>query len=170
LAVLSKNGGVWMDASIICGQPLDINKGSDFFGYFMPSFTVDQRFPVIESWFFACTPDCSFTTAWFKEFMHLNDYETIDDYVEHVKEMGVNISGIGEMAGYLAVYVAAQKVMQLGDYGHDLSVADANQGPYKYLADVQWNSEVALRALCNMDELPPIVKMRGVERRVLEDD
>jgi len=171
LAVLQKNGGIWMDASIISTAPFPFtNQKTDFVGYYMPGFTTSTTSPVIENWLFSCTPNNEFVTAWLTEFLRLNDYNSASDYIESVKDSGISIEGIpADMQDYLACHVAAQKVLQtkMKNVLYKLTLFNANTGPFKYLADVGWDSEKAVHALCNEAWPSPLIKMRALERNLV---
>ena len=71
------------------------------------------------------------------------------------------------MPEYLSMH--AQAVMQTGMF--NIKAVDATQGPFKYLDKNNWDSVTALRALCEKpgDLATPLVKLRGEERKTLED-
>ena len=174
LAVLSKYGGIWTDASVICTQSFEWihNSGKQFVGYMIKSFTTDQLCPVIESWFFACSPNCDFVKQWCAEFFRTNDFNTINDYLEHKKSQGVKFDSI-PTPEYLTIHIAAQTVMQLQNYTHfSRLLLVAEDGPFKYLVDNDWDSEKAIHSLCktSIHDLGDIkiIKMRGIDRKALE--
>ena len=71
---------------------------------------------------------------------------------------------------YLAIHVAAQKVLQVDKYPLDsLILRKAEDGPFKYLTETGWDSEKAINFACNNKKYQgPIMKMRGPERAALE--
>lgn len=92
LWVLSVHGGVWMDASILLGAPLEspgfipetLDPWVDFVGFYLDAYTSKTRTwfcPVIESWCFACKPKSAFMACWCKEFGTLVMFESVDNYV-----------------------------------------------------------------------------------------
>lgn len=129
LSVLSKYGGVWLDASIICYESLDWvftenPKKSKVFS--IPELSTETD-PLIESWFISCEPGDQFVTQWNKEFRRVDKYETIEDYV---KDVDVSMKGI-DFPNYLLVYVCAKKVYK--DLGPDsVKILNASEGPYNY--------------------------------------
>jgi hypothetical protein len=129
LSVLTKHGGVWLDASIICYESLDW-VFSEHPGkpkvYSIPELSTPED-PLIESWFISCRPGDPFVSRWNEEFRRVADYETIEDYV---KDVDVSMKGI-DFPNYLLVYVCAKKVYR--ELGPDsVKVLDASDGPYNY--------------------------------------
>lgn len=169
LATLSKNGGVWMDASIICFTPLP--KITSFMGYYFDGFTINKKFPVIESWFFACHKNCKFVNDWKNEFFSINNYEKIEDYVANVKSKGIVVDGI-DNTEYLCIHVSAQKVLQENmHYRNQMVLLKAEDGPYSYLALNNWDIIAAfdwLRSFSNV--CGPLIKLRSMERDFLQEN
>ena len=173
LHVLARYGGVWCDASIAMTKSLSwIDRDAEFVGYYLNGFTTKPEYPVIESWFFACRPNATFITLWRDEFMRLNEFEQIADYVEDIEKDTI-IDNI-QLREYLAIHLAAQKVMQHRLSAKDMSklmLFEADSGPLSYLANADWSSEKALRDLCGKSTSEePLIKFRSGERRVLEKD
>jgi len=179
LSVLSKYGGFWVDTSIIMNGSLEpihriqTEKGCEMIAYYIDDFTTRPEYPVIENWFFACVPGSSFVQQWRDEFMSLNTHNTVKDYIDAKKNSGVDLQRISSPE-YLAMHVSAQTVMQklmsVEDVSRKLHLMKAEDGPFKYLTYKNWNSAEALKSLCDVPELrTPIVKMRGTERRALDE-
>jgi hypothetical protein len=169
---LAQNGGVWVDSSIVLKESLDkwlFPRPAEFSGFYIASFTKDKLPPVIEKRFFACNKGSEFVRRWRDEFSLIAKYPSVEKYVESRKEMGVNYEGIGSPV-YLAMHVAAQKILQLDKYPLDsLILRKAEDGPFKYLTENGWDSEKALKFVCkNRQYQYPIMKMRGAERKVIE--
>lgn len=174
LNILAQYGGIWMDASIICNKPLawveTEMKGKEFLGYYMNSFTKNPKYPVIESWFFACVPGSHFVVGWKDTFMRLNDYSTVQDYVDALKGWGTDPQDIPEsLQNYLAIHMAAQYVLQVRKYPTaNMVVLRCEDGPFKYLVDNEWNSEKAVRDVVEKHVNSNIIKLRGDDRKVFE--
>ncbi|PNH02082.1 hypothetical protein TSOC_011969 [Tetrabaena socialis] len=115
LHVLARYGGLWMDASVICQAPLDWifdafgdarsdtptvrgHSRREFVGYradqHMRALAEQQGIryedvgEVLETSVFACVPGCAFVRMWRDEFMRINDYDYVDDYVSGVLASG----------------------------------------------------------------------------------
>lgn len=172
LNLLSKYGGIWMDSSIICNKPLkwmhDLIGDREFFGYYIESFTTNKRYPVIESWCFACKVNCKFMSDWKNAFMQINDFESVEEYVKHAKGLGVDIQNISTPE-YLAVHVAAQYVLQIMKYPISrMILLKAEDGPWAYLVRNDWDSHKAVLEIKNGTAKEDLVKMRGIERKFIE--
>ena len=170
---LKEHGGVWLDSSILLKAPLDnwlFPHYAEFSGFYLQAVTKPHLPPVIENWFFACNKGSPFMKQWCEEFSQLAHYPTVEKYVESRKSMGVDIEKIRDPI-YLAMHVAAQKVLQLDKYPlESLYLQKAEDGPFRYLVDAKWDSEKALRLACHDPTYQgPIMKMRGEERNVLEE-
>ena len=187
LHILSKYGGIWSDASIICLKPYDDwipqlqqKNGSEFVGFYIDSFTLPEyknKSPVIENWFFACTKNSLFMKNWLKEFLRISDFNTVDEYVENVKSQ-VNLQKI-PMTSYLSMHVACQMVLQKPEGNYRIELVKAEDTAFNYLTKNEWNTKDAVTNLLECKEPDkkrtdcdflnsPIIKIRGVERREFE--
>lgn len=180
LNVLASHGGIWMDASIFCTKSLNWlhahhNRGQhEFIGYFMQSFTTNPKFPVIESWFFACIPNSTIVNMWRTELMRINEYDAVSDYIHDVRKNGVDTQNIpSSLLSYLAIHVAAQSVLQKqlnNNVQKHVKVFKAEDGPFRYLSQNGWESQRSFSAMCEDEDLLSngFFKMRGSERDYLE--
>jgi len=188
LHVLAKYGGIWSDASIICLKPYDywINllqkkNNSEFVGFYIDGFTLPEyreKSPVIENWFFACKSNSMFVKDWLKEFLRTSDFNTIEEYVENVKEHGVNFQKITSTS-YLSMHIACQKILQKQGANYKIKLLKAEDTAYKYLTKNDWDTNKALDNLlaCKNPKITlhlcdildtPIIKMRRAERIMME--
>ena len=171
---LAEHGGVWIDSTILLKAPLDnwlFPKYAEFSGFYIDSFTNNKEHPVIENWFFACNKGSKFIKKWLNEFIQIADYPNVEKYIESRRQMGVDFERLSDPI-YLAMHVAAQKIIQIDKYPLDtLILKKAEDGPFKYLVDAKWESEKALKLACgNKKYQRPIMKMRGGERNVMEKE
>lgn len=170
--VLAEHGGVWIDSTIILKAPLDdwlFPKYGEFSGFYIDGFTKNKKYPIIENWFFACNKDSKFMKLWRDEFLEIGRFPSVEKYVESRRKI-VDFQGINNPI-YLAMHVAAQKVLQYDKYPMDgLILKKAEDGPFRYLADTKWDSNKGLELAC-MDKSyqTPIMKIRAEERKVLEE-
>lgn len=170
LFVISEHGGVWADASILCTQPLDewVDENAQFTGFYLDGWTVNKDYPVIESWFFASTPDCEFMRRWRDEFVELKNFASADDYFQNRKDMGVDFQNIVN-SSYFCIHVAAQKVLQIDKVPIDkktMHIQTAESGPYKFVKDFDWNVDEGLSAACrNPSNYKPMMKLNGDFRK-----
>jgi hypothetical protein len=157
LSVLSKYGGIWLDASIICYESLEwARTETKPLVYSIPELSTDTD-PLIESWFIVCKPGDPFVTRWNKEFRRTDEYENIDDYV---KDVNVSMKGI-DFPDYLLVYVCAKKVYM--DLGSDsVKILNASEGPYNY------HMKGGVSSLCERTHTK-LIKLRKEDRAALDE-
>ena len=177
LNVLAKYGGVWSDASMILYGPypcLDQLKSGnyEFVGYEILGPKTDERYPVIESWWFATIPDGKFITAWRDAFMDFGPSDTVQSRVDDlVKHKGTDPQRLS--VHYLFIHLAAQYVMQkLVDWASlRTHIMIAEDGPFKYLAKNGWENEKSVADLRkHKGEISVINKLRGCERPYAENN
>jgi hypothetical protein len=166
---LCEHGGVWIDATFFLKSRMDewlFPNLAEFSGFYMDRYTSNPEWPVIENCFFACNKGSEFVRRWRDEFSEIGRFPNVEAYLESRKKMGVDFQRIVD-PNYLAMHVAAQKVIQLDKYPVDrLVLQKAEDGPFRYLMEAGWNSEKAVRWAC-INKFP-IMKFRGEERAVLE--
>jgi len=166
LYFLAEHGGIWADSSIVATRSFDefINTGDEFVGYYIDGMTSNSNYPVIESWFFATVPHGEFITKWKDTFFGITN---VDDFLNDMKEQGVDFQKI-LWPDYLAIHVAAQHVLQKKNADKSvMKLLKAEDGPFKYLFDNDWNSKKAMQRMCEYDS--PFHKIRGAERPYLDD-
>lgn len=178
LHVLYTYGGFWVDASTIMFESLDrfhdrqtATPSTEVVGYYMDGFTTRIEYPVIESWFIGCVKECTFIKLWRDEFMRINDYVSVLSYIEHMKWCGISMQNIGYFAYYLNIHAAAQSVIQRHDTSGIIRLEKAEDGPFKYLVDVNWHSKQAIdRLIDHSCGNVPFIKLRSNERKFLHED
>lgn len=171
LYILSKYGGIWLDAYTLLPRSLDwiYDIDSDFIAYYRDASTTKQEYKCIENWFIACSPKNEFVTLWYNEFMRINDYNTIDDYVQFVKDQNVDLQNINDYH-YLTCYVSCQYLMQKLITNKDIIkklYLIRMEDHDKYL-----NSVEVKEILCNDDikHLPNIIKFTRWNRQYMKDN
>lgn len=153
LEVLSKYGGLWLDASIVCFSSFDwVFQQEKCTVFSIPEIGTDP--PVIESWFIYCKKGDSFIKKWKEEFKKIENYDSIEDYIN---SNSIDISGI-QYPDYLAVYVAARAAYTPGC----VSICNASLGPYKY------HTQGGVKYL--LEEKPSFAKFRSSDRNEITDD
>jgi len=174
LYVLEEHGGIWIDASVLVKQPFDdwlFPKYGEFAGYYIGTYGIDKKVPVIENWFLAANKGSKFIKRWKDEFLEIANFKDIHGYLDSRKKMGVNFSKFRDPY-YLAAYVAALKVIEVDKYSQDtLILRDSEDGPFKYLVDSKWHSDKAMSQACIYKKYQaPLMKMRSDERNYLEKE
>lgn len=163
--VLAKNGGIWADASILATGSFDefINTGHEFVGYYLDDRTTNKDYPLIENWFFATVPNGEFMTKWKDTFFGITN---VDDFLNDMKEQGLEFQRL-DSPNYHAMHLCAQHVLQKQGVNRDkMKLLKADDGPFKYLFDNDWNSEKAMKNICNYKST--FHKLRGGERHHLD--
>lgn len=179
LNILKKYGGIWIDASSICNTTLDWVHGIqnaydvEFVGYYLDGFTEPHMVkdqPVVESWFLACVPGSRFIADWCDEFMRMDSFDTIQEYIDDLTHKGVSFQRI-QYIDYLTIHLSAQCVLQQGKKDYKIYVIKAEDGPLKWLSDYQWNIEDSVKILFESGALSqPLMKLRGCDRVVINDN
>jgi hypothetical protein len=157
LAVLSKYGGFWLDASIICHYSFSWVHGVqnrlnvDMIGYYLNQSTYPEYkeiSPVIESWFFACIPNSKFVCDWKDEFFSTRYFKLIDDYLDNVREEQISFQNIYDPE-YLTIHISAQKILQKNIDKYDLCLFSACSGPFVSSCSTNWHFEISIENLTN---------------------
>jgi hypothetical protein len=150
--VLSKHGGFWVDASIICHHPISwvhaIQRSYqvEFVGYY----TGNKSMPTVENWFFACVPDSAFMRDWCQEFVRFNEFPSANDYLSDVRNQGINLDNMPYL-DYLTMHASAQQVLQSHPDTYRIYLFCANSGPLLYIEQVGWDYPRAVDLLTNTD-------------------
>lgn len=157
--VLSKHGGIWVDASIICHAPVgwvhavQVTHQVELVGYYNGSTdvaTMLRTSPTIENWFFACVPNSRFMTDWCTEFLRFNEFETVEQYLADLR--GQNVQFVNMMyLEYLTMHASSQWVFQHHPDTYRIYLFCCNYGPFKYLDDVGWKGIDAVDRLVHPD-------------------
>jgi hypothetical protein len=177
LLVLPIYGGIWMDASIICQKSLDwvhqmhVETDCEFVGYYREDFTTIPEYKYVESWFFACIPGSSFVQDWRDEFMRINDFSSVDDYVSDLTSKGIDFQNIPlERLNYLAIYLSAQATVQRPKTTYKLQLIKSDDTALKHWTDRGFHSDLAARDLVEKNQEhrnQPLIKIVGVVRNEL---
>ena len=157
LSVVSKFGGIWLDASIVCFNSFNWvqDEGADAIVFSIKELSTD---PTIESWFIAGVPNNPYITAWNNEFRQIDQYKSVDEYI---KLSGTNQDAIAYNVNYLVVYLCARKVYH--DLGPEsVKILSATDGPYNYMV------KGGIKSLC--DEHGTFAKFRRDETAVMNEE
>jgi len=175
--VLAKYGGFWIDASIICHHPfswvhgVQNNTHAELVGYYIGD-VLDNKYPVIENWFFACVPGSVFMNDWSDEFLSTQNHKTIQNYLDHVDSQQINTSKV-QSPEYLTMHISAQKILQKNSDKYRLCLFKAESGPFYYLSQSNWDNEQAIKHLTDTNTCAnyykfTFIKLRGSDRHILE--
>lgn len=179
--VLSKYGGFWFDASIICQasnrwiHDIQNETGAEYIGYYIDQATIPEYVnmsPVVENWCFACIPGSVFIQDWLNEFMVLNNYENAKQYVDAVLESGVNPQKI-DQPEYLTMHLSAQKILQNNPNKYKLHLLRAEDTAFRHLVDDHGNwdgdDNGARRIIEKTHSDQPLLKLIGLTRNQVID-
>jgi hypothetical protein len=95
LLLIEQYGGYWVDSTIIayCNFDsllgLDINlynNNIDLFAYYLPKWTTNSKYPVIENWFFGARPGSPFITMWKTIFFSMDSYLDSTEYYKDIEK------------------------------------------------------------------------------------
>jgi Capsular polysaccharide synthesis protein len=156
LSILSKYGGLWLDASIVAYSSFDwvIDDGAECIMFTIPGLESEEL--ILESWFIACTKENEFVTQWNRDFRNIDKYEDVESYVE---DIGLTLDGVGSNE-YLLVYLPAMKLVK--ENPNLIKVMDAAAGPYIY----HMNGGVS--TLCEKKP-KTFIKMRKEDRAAVKE-
>lgn len=176
LNVLAQHGGIWLDATCICHQSFDwihgIQRatGSEFVGYYLEG-NSDSNYlyksPAIEAWFFACVPNSKFVVNWKNELMRVNDFHSIDNYLEAILSEGIYFQNY-TIPNYLVINIAAQYVFQTIADKYTLYLMKAENSAFLPSVRNKWNDIESVNELKGEDtykqfhSLPLIKLMKGM--------
>lgn len=162
LDVLSKYGGIWMDASIYLTRPLDwiYEEQSEFIGYKCLGQQSDPDIPVIDNWFLACVPNCKYMKDWYEEFKRMDTFNSV---VEYLDSLDIDYSKVYGPE-YLVMHVSSMVIRSKNNYsGMRLLVSEDDAGAI-------FSNKISLEDFCNgsRDEEVRMIKLNGGNRRDLE--
>ncbi|MFD1771628.1 glycosyltransferase family 32 protein [Sphingobacterium suaedae] len=176
LDLLYRYGGIWLDATIILKEKLDwiyglqFDSGFELTGFYRGTNTVDEVYPVIETWFLASPPGSVFIKNWLAEFSAIRTlgsrayFELLrkrDDY----RVISANIEPASYLLVYLACQIALRKTSNVSFY-----LRRAEDTAF-YLQDYyKWNANVITYALTRLDATKcgsKIIKLTSGDRKLL---
>lgn len=177
LLIIQKYGGIWIDASIICTKSLkwihDLQQKNnfEFVGYTSPQST-NNKYPIIENWFFAAPPKSQFVTDWLSESIYMTTFSGEQAYIDHIKNTtDTDIQNLPDLLPYLVIHLCAAVVQQRQKSTtkkYKMYLIRGTRGPLKYLNDNEWDTHKALESLCFSNT--PLIKLIGGGRKYIEDN
>jgi hypothetical protein len=167
LAVLSERGGVWLDSTCMCTA--SVERWVDLTSARVQGFDCPLHLACLESWAFACPVRNPLVCAWRREFevaiaTGFQAYKHSAAVRRHVLEQSV---ALHNTLPYLTIHAAFMVVHVPGDVCLRSSTAD--NGPFFYLAQAQWDSRRGIEHLATLpwSDEAPLIKFRGAERALL---
>ncbi|OZB42333.1 MAG: hypothetical protein B7X50_04500 [Alishewanella sp. 34-51-39] len=180
LALLEKYGGVWLDSSIILTQPLSFwldkpLQQSSFVGFYIERNCKDFTLPLLENWFIAAKPGDAFIKNWFRVFQTEVIEKGTESYLQKLKATNqfLSLTTNIETPDYHTMHVVAQQL--LSEVGaaeqYDLTLWRAEDMAFRLHVASQWRRKRLYWRLLLLkcpSVMPPLIKLRGGERRKLE--
>lgn len=177
LELLHQYGGIWIDATILLKENLDwvyhpdlLNR-YDLIGFYRDVNTVQEKHPVIETWFLAASAGNSFIKKWLDILSPMGEigsaayYEILkrrDDY----KQISKNI----EPPEYLLVYLACQIALQ-SEEPFNLYLRKAENNAFYLQHYFRWNANLIAYALTQLDcshSNYKLIKLTAGDRSLLD--
>lgn len=180
LQLLQRYGGIWMDASTILTQDLgwvhrtQRTEQVEYVGFYIHGFSRRPEQPLIENWFMAAVPGSGFIADLAAEFDRVLDMGE-PAYLASLntqRRLERIVQGLPrEYQQYMVMHVAASSVMDAAPARYRLHLTRAEDTALSLQAAVNWRLHrvYARFALTpRPSRLPPLIKIRGSERRVIE--
>lgn len=154
LSVLTKYGGIWLDASCMCFESFDwVNDlCADTVFYHIPEISHEI---VPESWFIACSRENEYIKKVNKEFRDVSKWSSIKEYTDSLTH--IDKTGIEDKLDYLLIYIVMKKVLQEHSWDKSIKILNASEGPYLYQK---------MGGIDKVKEKPKFFKFRKQEREI----
>lgn len=176
LELLAQHGGLWIDATCIFNENFkwvheaSKSASADLVAFYRAQDTHNLSFPIIESWFLACSPANRLICAWRDEFRKILDSGSKNYFLSISKRSDYEAIRQGiERVEYLIVYLAEQIAVRTIDNPR-LFLRKAEDGPFLYQQLVRWDRERIATLLCRLKaptSPPPVIKLTHSNRYLL---
>ncbi|HMW48451.1 MAG TPA: capsular polysaccharide synthesis protein, partial [Cellvibrionaceae bacterium] len=158
LMLIEKYGGIYLDATVLLSKPIDWalkfqqDDRSEAVLYYTDENTVDEEFPMVESWFIVAPPNSKFIRAWREEYQNSITCADIDRYWRGCELLPQ--SKFPLRLPYYLCYWAAQRVLRKNqDYRLTLLRAEDDAFSYGLGFKKKWD-EVAMADLMLFNKKP----------------
>ncbi|MGS0754674.1 glycosyltransferase family 32 protein [Roseateles sp. GG27B] len=180
LQLLAQHGGLWIDASTILTQSLawvhqqQQAQQVEYIGFYIDRFTQKPEQPIVENWFMAAVPGSAFVTDLAREFnraLYLGE----TPYLAELQAQGL-LEQVSQGLGpkdrqYLIMHVAAAVVLDRAAANYRLFLSRAEDTAFAFHTALRWRKRHLYARLgltpCPR-HLPMLIKLRGGDRRVVE--
>lgn len=179
LALLARHGGIWLDSSIILTSSLDWmlerqhETGAEYVGFYLDRYARSRARPLVDSWCMAAPAGSPFIRDWLDLFRaEVIDGET-EDYLDGLRREGRFDEVVQKLGSpsYHTVHVCAQDLLVRHPGRYRLLLLRAEDSAYAFQARSRWKRRrLYVHLLFNPipHPCPPMIKLRGGERRKLE--
>ena len=170
-------GGVWLDASIVLLKPLDwvlheyTTKDIDYLGYYMPNFTTNTNFKIIESWFISSKPNTMFLKLVYGQMVVA--FGNRKAYLNNLSK-SIDLQNIPKtLRTYLCIHVCMQVVLQTRKIDmRRFVLIDANRDAFALHSKFGWDSKKVVAHMKTKEFTMNnvnynLIKLRGDERKAL---
>lgn len=176
LMLLEQHGGIYLDATVLLSKPLDwamelqAKHCSEAVLYYADENTLDEKFPMVETWFIAALPQSAFIKAWREEYQACMLSANSDTYYKNNDILPLTNFPLD--ATYYASYMAGQIVMHKSQQ-YRLSLLRAEDDAFSYGLGFKkkWD-EVAMADVLLFNKkaelLPNLIKLIRFDRRRLD--
>lgn len=178
--LLARHGGIWMDASTLLCRNLDwvheqrARTQAEYLGFYLDSYSNRPALPLIENWFMAAVPASPFVIALakaFDEVLALGAEANLQRLREQGRLERVVQKLTPDFQRYLLMHMAASDLLDLAPEQYRLSLLRAEDSALGFHAAVGWRKRHLFARLALLPcpaRLPVLIKLRGNDRRVVE--
>ncbi|WP_312075191.1 glycosyltransferase [Chryseobacterium sp.] len=178
LALLSKFGGIYIDAATVLTESVDwilnlqMKHQVEFVGFYNPTF-MNSEIPFVESWFLASVKNSKFMNDWFEEFKKPIFSGNFKDYYKTDPNYAVLKQNLPEgFEGYLIIHLSAQKILSKENY-NILAIDCLDEALfYRYATSpAEDGAQYAdfLLAAKSPKEISKIIKFTGGDRKAINN-
>lgn len=176
LMLLEKHGGIYLDVTVLLSKRLDwatILQQKDCAEavlYYTDENTLEEEFPMVESWFIVAIPQSEFISAWRAEYQ--NSIMSTDPAKYYEDNIMLPLSKFPLQIPYYLVYMAGQIVMRKSQH-YRLTLLRAEDDAFLYSLRIsrKWKSMTMADILLlnkKPDHLPNTVKIIRYARKRLD--
>lgn len=180
IQLLARHGGIWMDASTLLSQNLDwVHQAqqaqqSEFVGFYIDRYSNRPELPLIENWFLAAVPGSGFAKAWAQALDHALQIGA-ESLLQSLQDQGRFERVVQDLTPdfqrYLLMHVAVADLLDREPQRFRLALLRAEDSAYALHAALGWRKRHLYARLALTPcpaRLPALIKLRGPDRRVLE--
>ncbi len=180
LQLLQTHGGLWIDASTVLTRGLDwvheqqAMSGAEFVGFYIDRLSDRAEQPMVENWFMAVVPGSRFIADLNAEFVRALQMGEAA-YLQALRDAGrferVVQAIDPSLQDYLIMHVAASQLLDTDAGRYRLQLQRAEDSAFALQQALGWRKRhlYAKLALCPCPaRVPALIKLRGNDRRVLE--
>ncbi|WP_379968525.1 glycosyltransferase family 32 protein [Epilithonimonas sp. UC225_85] len=170
LELVYRYGGIYLDASVFLIDNLDWvietqkKNSCDFIGFYTERYMSNADFPMVESWFFAASPENKFMKEWLQEYKNIIFHKTPDYLYE---DIDTDVYSKLPDPGYLKIYVSAAIVMRKSS-DYILNLIKSEDGAHFYNVNYLHTKPSVMQNVMLLskipDKLPQLIKLTNAGR------